>query len=186
MEICLTSERYTLKTLMLVHKCISHVYLTAEMVPLALFSDKVPGEQRRALADRLLAVKPDVIMLAPQNRFGYGHGKPTFPTAITQTTTLPDLVNQDSWFTLHVLQINPDFLTEDVNDWPNSPSYQESVANVDAINVINDCAERGVKLSSDFLNAAKTEEHYQNVLQVVEQDRKNMPNLRKRKSNSDN
>ena len=34
------------------------------------------------------------------------------------------------------------------------------------------CAERSVKLSSDFLSTAKSEEHHQNVLQVVEQDRK--------------
>ena len=45
----------------------------------------------------------------------------------------------------------------------------------------------------DFLNfgrsawndpaAAQSKEHYQNVLQVVEQDRKRTPNLRKRKLN---
>lgn len=160
-------------------------YLTAEMVPLALFSDIVPGDQKRLLADRLLALKPDTIMLAPQKRFGYAYGKPAFPD-ITQATTLSSLVDTDSWFTLHLLQINPDFLAEEVNTWPDLPSYQESAANVEAVNVINDCAERGVKLSSDFINAAKSEQHYQNVLQVVEQDRKNMPNLRKRKSTSDN
>jgi hypothetical protein len=63
------------------------------------------------------------------------------------------------------------------------PHYQASKANVLAINVVNDCAERGVKLSSDFLSSAKNEEHYQNVLQVVEHDRKRQPNLRKRKLN---
>ena len=67
-----------------------------------------------------------------------------------------------------------------------SPAYQQSLVNVKAVNVINDCAKRGVKLSADFLNAARSEEHYQNVLQVVEQDRKNMPNLRKRKLNTAN
>lgn len=161
-------------------------YLTAEMVPLALFSNRVPSNERRELADRLIAVKPASAMLAPKNRFGTGFGKPKFPTDITSTTTLADFVNEDSWFTLHILQINTNFLTEDVHDWSNSPAYQDSSDNVRAINVINDCAERGVKLSSDFLDAARSEEHYQNVLQVVEQDRRNMPNLRKRKSNDDN
>ena len=33
-------------------------YLTAEMVPLALFSNNVPDTERRALANRLLSVKP--------------------------------------------------------------------------------------------------------------------------------
>jgi hypothetical protein len=54
---------------------------------------------------------------------------------------------------------------------------------LEAINVINDSAERYVKLSTDFLSSARGEEHYQNVLQVVEGDRKEQPNLRKRKSN---
>ena len=34
--------------------------------------------------------------------------------------------------------------------------------------VINDSAERGVKLTSDFLHSASKEENLQNVLQVVE------------------
>ena len=92
-----------------------------------------------------------------------------------------DLVNQDSWFILQLLQIDHNFLTEDVESWPDSAAYQESAANVEALNVINDCTERGVKLSTDFLAAARSEEHYQNILQVVEQDRQQTPNLRKRK-----
>lgn len=54
-----------------------------------------------------------------------------------------------------------------------------------SLNVVNDCAERGVKLSSDFLAASKGEDHYQKVLQVVEKNRKQQPNLRKRKKDSE-
>ena len=43
-------------------------------------------------------------------------------------------------------------------------------------------AERGVKLSSDFLASPKGKGHYQNVLQVVEQDRHRQPDLHKRKN----
>lgn len=159
-------------------------YLTAEMVPLSLFSGKVPPDEKQAMADRLLAFKPNKEILAPCDRFGTGFGKPRFPEDINKSTTLADLISQDSWFTLQLLQINTEFLTEKVDNWPHSPAYQSSAVNVEAINVVNDCAERGVKLSSDFLTASKTEEHYQNVLQVVEQDRKSMPNLRKRKSDT--
>ena len=49
--------------------------------------------------------------------------------------------------------------------------HQAAMTNIEALNVINDCAERGVKLSADFLSTTKTEKHYQNVLQVVEEDR---------------
>ena len=60
-------------------------------------------------------------------------------------------------------------------------SYVSSKTKIKAINVISDCAERGVKMSADFIDAAKSEEHFQNVLQVVESDRKERPNLQKRK-----
>jgi len=52
-----------------------------------------------------------------------------------------------------------------------------SAKNVAAVNVVNDCAERGVKLASDFVDTARSVEHFQNVLQVVEKDRKDAPNF---------
>lgn len=154
-------------------------YLTAELVPVALWSNKVSEDARRDLADKLLAMKPDAALLSPQQRFGTGFGKPRFPTSITLTTTLADLVTPDSWYVFHLLQLDPQFLTEDVATWPSSVAYQSSLINLRALNVVNDCAERGVKLSSDFLSSAKGEEHYQNVLQVVEQDRKRQQNIRR-------
>ena len=114
-------------------------------------------------------------------RTGFGKPKLTTATRITESTTLADLVAQDSWFLLNSLQIDHEFLKEPAETWSHSTSYQASLKNIDALNVVNDCAERGIKLSSDFLSAAKSEEHYQNVLQVAEADRKKMPNLRKRK-----
>lgn len=160
-------------------------YLTAEMIPLALWSSKVPDDERRALADSLLAVKPETALLAPQNRFGTGFGKPKFPATVTLTTTLADFASIDSWYTFTLLQLNAEFMTEKVANWPNSDAYHTSLCNLQSLNVVNDCAERGVKLSSDFLSSARKEEHYHNVLQVVEKDRKEKPNLRKRKGHSE-
>ena len=36
-----------------------HWYLTKEMVPLALWSDKVPKSEKRSLADAIIAIKPN-------------------------------------------------------------------------------------------------------------------------------
>ena len=72
---------------------------------------------------------------------------------------------------LEILQVDTRFLNEDASDWSNSNDYQAAMTNIEALNVINDCAERGVKLSSDFLSAPKFKEHYQDLLQVVLQDR---------------
>jgi len=130
----------------------------------------------------MLKVKPANECLAPQNRFGSGWGKPPFPAAVTVSTRLCDLVGTDSWFTIHRLQINSDFLQLPVAQWETSEAYQSSAENVKAVNVINDAAERGVKLSTDFVDTARSDTHYQNILQVVEQDRSKNPNLRVQKN----
>lgn len=64
-----------------------------------------------------------------------------------------------------------------MKSWPSDPVYQASKAIVFAMNVINDCAECGVKFNSDFLSCAGSEGHCQNVLQVVKRDRKQQLNL---------
>ena len=160
-------------------------YLTPEMVSLAIFSDNVPVETRRSLADHLFAIKPKGDLAAPQNRFGMGFGKPKFPERIELSTTLSDLVGTDSWSTFYVLQLDPQFMVEKDENWTELSSYKASLNNLQAVNVVNDCDERGVKLCSDFLASAKAEGHYQNVLRVVEHDRKHLPNLKKKKKISD-
>ena len=51
-------------------------YLMGEMLPLALFSSKVPVVERRALADAILKEKPDVLpMRTPQLCYGTGYGE---------------------------------------------------------------------------------------------------------------
>lgn len=154
-------------------------YITPEMVPLALFSDLVPCGERQKLANRLVALKPVDAASFPLNRFGLGFGKPKFPQDITSRTDLADIATADSWFIFTLLHLNPDFLCEDLNTWEKSASYIDSKKKAQSLNVVNDGAERAVKLSSEYTNAALSEQHYQNVLQVVESDRKATPNLRK-------
>lgn len=155
-------------------------YLSSEMIPLALFSDIVPKPELQYLAEKLLTTKPTDAMTVPFDRFGSGFGKPKFPTIIS-TTRLGDLISVDSWFIFSLLKMDTEFLYHDVDAWPGEPSFCVSKTKVVALNVVNDSAERAVKLSSDYVDAARSEEHYQNILQVVEADRKQTPSLRKRK-----
>ena len=92
-------------------------YLTAEMVPLALFRHDVPETERRALADALLDVKQPTLQ-TPLNQFSAGWGKPKFPSVtISLRTRLCELVGVDSWFTIHLLQLNVyhSFIFQSVN-----------------------------------------------------------------------
>jgi len=158
-------------------------YLTAEMVPLALFSKRVPLLERQALADALLQLRPLTDLTAPENRFGNGWGKPRFPVSINSSTRLCELVGADSWFAIHRLQLDVSFLYLPVDEWYNTRAYISSAGNVQSVNVVNDGAERGVKLASDFVQTARSDDHFQNVLQVVEKHRKDTPNLRNKRRN---
>jgi len=82
-------------------------------------------------------------------------------------TRLCELDGVDSWFTIHLLQLDVSFLHLPVSEWEFDAAYIASAANVAAVNMAN-----------DFLDAAQSDEHFQNVLQVVEQDRQAAPNLR--------
>ena len=117
----------------------------------------------------------------PRSRFGTGFGQAKFPTPITNTTRLGEPITVDSRFVFKILDMDTEFLHEPVDHWPGFPSFLSSKAKTVAFNIVNDSAERGVKLSSDYLDAARSEEHFQNILQVVEADRKQTPSLRKRK-----
>ena len=154
-------------------------YLVPEMIPLSLFSSKVSDDEKSGIAAKLLAVKPSDPVTSPSNRFGTGFGKPSFPDKVTVSSKLSDFITEDSWFFFYILQMDDDFLAAPVSDWPSFDSYSVASTNVKAINVTNDVAERTVKLATDFHSTARQEEVYQNVIQVVEDNRKAKPNLRK-------
>jgi hypothetical protein len=157
-------------------------YLSSDLVPLSLFSSNVSNDEKRQMADKLVSLKPMEPVTVPRKRFGTGYGKPILPDSVSSNSKLSDFLNEDSWFFMSSLKINDEFLSLPVQDWELSEAYQEARCNVRAINITNDTAERGVKLSTDFLSSAKNENHYQDTLQVVEGDRKRAHNLRRKKT----
>ena len=65
--------------------------------------------------------------------------------------------------------------------WTSAFSYCASKLKIGAVNALNEYAERGVELSADFSGTAKMADHFQNILQGVECDRKKKSNLKKQK-----
>ena len=109
-------------------------------------------------------------------------GKPVFPNINLdniRSLELKDLIDSDSWFFFHCLGINTDFLSHPAETWETKPGFIEAKNRVKNLHVVNDSAERGVKLTSDFLNTARKENIFQHLLQVVEKDRKDRPDQRK-------
>ena len=110
---------------------------------------------------------------------------------LPERQALADALLQTSGQTTHGAQQHECF-TEPIRQWlgqtPVSSTYQfltASARSAAAVNVVNDGAERGIKLATDFVEVAPSDEHFQNVLQVVEKDRKDNPNLRRMRHSSD-
>ena len=73
----------------------------------------------------------------------------------------------------NILHVNEDFLQKDPLEWAADEKYQRSLDLVKSVRVINDLAERGVALMTEFnASLTKSEEQKQFLLQVVEAPRK--------------
>ena len=93
-------------------------------------------------------------------------------------------VGEDSWSIFSVMKLNYGFLSKPVEYWPKDAGYLEAKLIINNLSVVNDGAERGVKLAYDFIGSSKKEDNFQNILQTVENDRRLIPNQRKRKLTS--
>ena len=155
-------------------------YICSELVGLSLFDESLATEEKSKMAQNLVQIKS---LQIPVNRIGKGFGKPYFPEVVPDT--LAELVGPDSLFLFHALSLDVSFLSIPVEQWPENQQYLYNKAVIKGLKVSNDAAERGVKLASDFLDTARREERYQEILQVVEMDRKLHSNLRKKRPKED-
>ena len=93
------------------------------------------------MADRLLLMpRPDK----------FRQGIPVLRQPVDQNTHLIDLVGPESWFIFEALGLKHDWLRKHVTEWDMSTSYQEMKSFVNSVKVVNDAAERGVKLNTDY------------------------------------
>ena len=90
-------------------------------------------------------------------------------------------MGRDSWAFFRILGLECGFLNHPVEEWPSRQDYLIAEEVVSSLSVVNDAAERGVKLCSDFLPSAKGDGILQSVLQVVENNRARKGNQRKDK-----
>ena len=112
----------------------------------------------------------------PQN---FRLGNPTF-RKVNRDTTLTDLIGPESHSLFKILNVSSDWLVQPVNQWPFNPAFLVAEKFVRTVKVVNDAAERGVKLISDFASIITTDpEQRAWLLQGVEQHRKQFPTFDK-------
>jgi len=138
-------------------------YLSDELVGLALFSDHVPVEEKA----KIVAGLPK----EPGVRNVRGH-----PTRISSQASLGDFASRRTMELFSRLQIPDMFLAQQPQDWCHDEAYQRGRERIKALRVVNDTAERGVKLFEEYNQIiTRDEEEKQLLLQVVEANRKAIP-----------
>ena len=155
-------------------------YLSEEYVPILLFSNTVSDLDKMEILHHLKAFESSSGSTYPERRHGSTYGKPIFPV-LDSTSTLRSLIGPDSWYLFQLLNIDTSFFNEPVKEWNSSEAYLYSKNIVQRLNVVNDCAERSVKIASDFAETAKTSSNFNSAIQIVEKNRKASLAFAKRK-----
>ena len=148
-------------------------YVSEDLAGLSLFSDKVFAEEKKVMVSALNK---------PQNKTDLRRVDPkTIKTY--QEKTLSDFMTQRSMHLFTSLKLSQDFLSSDPETWNSREDYRHAKDTVAELRVINDCAERAVKLATDFnLALTQDEEQRQLIFQVVEHHRKQIPAPHKKHS----
>ncbi|GBM72676.1 hypothetical protein AVEN_213175-1 [Araneus ventricosus] len=98
---------------------------------------------------------------------------------VNQEVNLSDFVTERSGKLFQKLNIDDAFLNLPSEEWKQNSNYLQGGERVRKLQVVNDTAERGVKLFQEF--NTKGEEEKQFLLQVVEANRKAVPSKSTRK-----
>lgn len=94
--------------------------------------------------------------------------------------SLEDFVTEKSLTLFNSMQLDTSFLEVHPSEWMGLDSYKKYRDIVKSIKVVNDCAERGVALITQFNDKlTKNEEQKQYLLQVVETHRKQFKTSKK-------
>ncbi|XP_052131564.1 uncharacterized protein LOC113203934 isoform X2 [Frankliniella occidentalis] len=139
-------------------------YLSDRLIPLALFDDQVPNDEKDLIAKAILEPQHQ-----PSKK---NHRWRRSPKDIEETTQLADLITTDSKSFFETLSLSSDFLHSPASEWKDTRTFTAAKDVVDSLKVTNEIAERGVALSKDYSPMCKIEENYQNLLLVVDLDRK--------------
>ena len=96
------------------------------------------------------------------------------------TLGLEDFVNGKTKQLFTKFEIDMSFMSSDPDEWNENCHFLDGLKKVKDIQVVNDNAERGVKLTGDFNGKImRSESQRQCLLQVVAQHRKDVPDAKK-------
>jgi hypothetical protein len=146
-------------------------YLRPELAPLALFSNKLSSKEKFKIQQSINKTKHGLF----ERRLKLE------PTSKIKNMKIFHLIDPSSFQTLTLLGLDVKLLTEQhPSTWNRTPSFQSMKTKINTIKVVNDTAERFIKLMSTYNQSqTKNEEELQDVLQVVEDHHKRVPDCSK-------
>lgn len=130
-------------------------YLSEKMCMLSIVDEDLENNVRRSMATKLLSHKvPETVSV------GYPQTK-----CLEEVEDLSDLVGPESWFIFRAADVDEvGWLVENVDDWPNFPSYKKLKDFISKMSVVNDCSERGVKIIQEYIDSACNEDLRQDIV----------------------
>ena len=144
------------------------------MLPLSLFSHNVSVEEKMLIVEAMV-------------RCGENWSSRDLKCSVSLFSNLAekqlhDLVTSSSAAALHLFGINfAELSGQDPLTWDDIPSFRSARAVIESLKVVNDTAERLVALMNTFNQSiTKTESEMQRLIQVVEDNRKRIPDCRKK------
>lgn len=143
-------------------------YLAAETVGFSFFDETITSETKTRMIKRL--------------RVESENESKRLITDIQdlQSKSIEDFVTKNTLHFFERFSIATDFFQKEPSQWQNEPSYIQGVNIVSKMRVVNDTAERNVKLMEEYNNSlSKNEEEKQFILQIVTDYRKNYKGINK-------
>ena len=145
--------------------------MTAELVIFGLFDEGLSINERREMADQLIATP------RPQH---FATGKPVFPVELMSgNLNLLSFVGERSWLFFHKMECTGNWLHKDVEMWKDDSEFQKMLLVLKDIEVVNDLAERCVKDVETYANLAKDSKYREDILIVATDHRGTFQDLRK-------
>ena len=75
-------------------------------------------------------------VICPSECYGAAYEKPSFPSAINETTSINELIASDSWFLFQILHIDFQFYHMNGAVWANVDSCQHGLKDFEPLNVV--------------------------------------------------
>ena len=148
-------------------KFVTHLdYLSERLVVLALFDDKAPPSDKKALRKALARLRSSLISSPQPNPILLQH----VPyTGDFLHKSLRDFVGRDSLTLFDLMNVDPSFLTLPEKDWQHDATFLKVKEMLHHLPCVNDAAERVLGLATEVnsKSAPKSEEDLQALYKVI-------------------